>query len=236
MIKQAIILAGGLGTRLRSVISDVPKCMALVDEKPFLHYLIEFLQKNGIEQFIFSVGYLHEVIEKYLQENYSHLHYDISFEKEPLGTGGAIRLACTQTSEENVLVCNGDTFYKIDFDLLDKFHKEKKAECTLCLKPMKNFDRYGVVELNEDDSVSSFKEKKFYTKGIINGGVYALNVTRFLKNNLPEKFSFEKDYLEKNVQSIKAKAHLYGLIQDAYFIDIGIPEDYERAQKDFIEM
>lgn len=236
MIKQAIILAGGLGTRLRSVVSAVPKCMALVNGKPFLHYLIQLLEKNGIEDFIFSLGYLNELIETYLRENYSSLSYSISLETEPLGTGGAIRLACTTMAEQNVLVCNGDTFYKIDVDLLDKFHKEKNAECTLCLKPMENFDRYGVVELNTDQSVKSFKEKDFYTKGLINGGVYVLDVSRFLKNELPEKFSFEKEYLEKNVQSDKSKSRLFGLIQDAYFIDIGIPEDYNKAQKDFVSI
>jgi len=228
MIKEAIILAGGLGTRLRSVVSDVPKCMAPINGKPFLHYLIDNYKKNGIEYFIFSVGYLHEVIEKYLQENFADLNYDISFETEPLGTGGAIKLGCNKTSQKNLLICNGDTFYKVDVATLDTFHSGKKAACTLCLKPMQNFDRYGVVELNEDDSVKSFKEKNFYEKGLINGGVYALNTDEFLKQNLPGKFSFEKDYLEKNVQQ-----QLYGLIQDKYFIDIGIPEDYEKAQREF---
>jgi D-glycero-alpha-D-manno-heptose 1-phosphate guanylyltransferase len=190
MIKEAIILAGGLGTRLRSVISDVPKCMAPVAGKPFLHYLIELLQKNGIENFIFSIGHLHAIIEKYLVGNYSHLDYKISLEIEPLGTGGAIRLACAKSSQKDVLICNGDTFYKIDVDLLDKFHEENKGSCTLCLKPMNNFDRYGAVELNNYDSIKSFKEKKFYTSGLINGGAYALNINDFLKELLPEKFSF----------------------------------------------
>lgn len=235
MIKQAIILAGGLGTRLRPVISDVPKCMAPVGEKPFLHYVIEFYIKNGINQFVFSVGYLHEVIEEFLSKNYHDLKYNISIEKEPLGTGGAIQLACRQTSEQNVLVCNGDTFYKVDLHELDKLHQEKKAECTLCLKPMQNFDRYGVVQLNPDNSIKTFKEKNFYRKGLINGGVYALDVERFLKEDLPEKFSFEKDFLEKKVQ-LSNKANLFGFIQDDYFIDTGIPEDYERAQKELPEL
>jgi D-glycero-alpha-D-manno-heptose 1-phosphate guanylyltransferase len=234
MIKEAIILAGGLGTRLRSVVSDVPKCMAPVAGKPFLYYLIEFLQKNGIQNFIFSVGYLHEVIEKYLEENYQHLDYKISIETEPLGTGGAIKLVAKKTSQKNVLVCNGDTFYKIEVDLLDKFHQQNNAACSLCLKPMYNFDRYGAVELNEDLSIKSFKEKKFYSSGLINGGMYALNIPEFLKENLPEKFSFEKDYLEKKVQNTEGKPKLYGMIQDTYFIDIGIPEDYERAQKELL--
>lgn len=232
MIKEAIILAGGFGTRLRSVVSDVPKCMALIDGKPFLHYLIEFLQKNGIEHFIFSVGYLHEVIENYLFQNYANLNVTFSLEKEPLGTGGAIQLAAGKTSHKNVLVCNGDTFYKTDLNLLCQFHKQKNATCSLSLKPMNNFDRYGVVELNEDDSIKNFKEKQFYETGFINGGVYALNIPGFIEEGLPEKFSFEKDYLEKKVRRMEKKPGIFGIVQNHYFIDIGIPEDYEKAQKE----
>lgn len=232
MIKEAIILAGGLGTRLRSVIFDVPKCMAPVAGKPFLYYLIQFLKKNGIEKFIFSVGYKYEIIEEYLQKNHTHLNYKISLEKEPLGTGGAIQLACQKSTEKNALVCNGDTLFKIDIEAFSKFHKTMKSPCTLALKPMHYFDRYGVVELNEDHSIKTFKEKQYYTSGFINGGVYALNIVEFLNENLPEKFSFEKDYLEKKVSPENKIPKIFGLVQDGYFIDIGIPEDYEKAQKE----
>jgi len=235
MIKEAIILSGGLGTRLRSVISDVPKCMAPVAGKPFVHYLINYLNKKGIESFIFSVGYKHEIIEEYLQKNWAHLNYKISLEGEPLGTGGAIQLACEKCIEKNVLICNGDTLYKIDIDALSKFHKSMNASCTLALKPMRYFDRYGVIELNEDHFVKSFKEKKYYTTGLINGGVYALNISTFLNENLPEKFSFEKDYLEKKVNAKKNEnPGIFGMIQDQYFIDIGIPEDYKKAQTELL--
>ena len=227
MIKEAIILAGGFGTRLRSVVSDQPKCMAPVNGMPFLFYLIHFLRAGGIERFIFSVGYMHEQIEDYLQKEFAFLNYEISFEREPAGTGGGIKLACAKCQERVVLVCNGDTLFEIDLRAVAKFHEAKNADCTLCLKPMQHFDRYGLVELDENDAVKSFKEKKFYTAGLINGGVYALNVDSFKKENLPGKFSFEKDYLEKNIGS---RGKLYGIIQDTYFIDIGIPEDYERAQ------
>ena len=231
MIKEAIILAGGLGTRLQSVVSDVPKCLAPVIGKRFLHYVINFLQKSGIEHFIFSVGYMHEMIEEYLYKDYSKLNYTISLETKPLGTGGAIKLGCNKCLGKNVLICNGDTLYKIDISALSKLHVDANAACTLSLKPMNCFDRYGVVELNEDYSIKSFKEKQFYKSGLINGGLYALNIEEFLKENLPEKFSFEKDYLEKDVNKSKnQKSKLYGIIQDGYFIDIGIPEDYERAQ------
>lgn len=233
MIKEAIILAGGLGTRLRSVISDVPKCMAPVCGKPFLYYLIEFLKKSKIETFIFSVGYMHEIIEEYLHKNYPELNYQISLETEPLGTGGAIKLACERSLENDVLICNGDTLFKIDIESLNKFHESMKAFCTVALKPMEDFDRYGVIELNDDNTVKSFKEKQYYTTGLINGGIYGLNKLEFLKEDLPEKFSFEKDYLERIVNSKnEGNKKIYGIIQDEYFIDIGIPDDYKKVQSD----
>ena len=231
MINEAIILAGGLGTRLRSVVSDIPKCMAPVSGKPFLYYVTDYLHNEGIEHFIFSVGYKHDIIEEYLQKNCRHLNYTISLEKEALGTGGAVQLACEKTVAKNLFVCNGDTLYKIDLKAFGQFHESVKATCTLALKPMHYFDRYGVVELNKDGSVKTFKEKQYYTTGLINGGVYALEVAEFLNEQLPEKFSFEKDFLEKTINEKETK-RIFGMIQDEYFIDIGIPEDYKKAAEE----
>jgi D-glycero-alpha-D-manno-heptose 1-phosphate guanylyltransferase len=228
MIKEVIILAGGLGTRLRSVISDIPKCMAPVNGRPFLVYIIHYLQKQGVEKFILSVGYKHEAIINYFNEQFPGLNVQFSIEKEPLGTGGAIKHAAALTSEKDVLIANGDTFFSLNVEKLSLFHNENNANCTIAIKPMQNFDRYGVVELNNNGSVRSFKEKQFYRKGYINGGVYALNVKDFAKEQLPEIFSFEKDYLEKDL----VKRRIFGLVQDEYFIDIGIPEDYIRAQQE----
>ncbi|HNA00178.1 MAG TPA: nucleotidyltransferase family protein [Ferruginibacter sp.] len=226
MIREAIILAGGLGTRLRSVVSDLPKCMAPVAGRPFLYFVIEQLKRNGIDRFIFSLGYKHEAIEAWLQEQYPSLHISSVVEDEPLGTGGAIKLACSKASGEHVLILNGDTFFNIDLDRLSRFHQDNKADCTLSLKPMIQFDRYGVVELQADHRIIAFKEKQYYEAGFINGGIYALHAKRFLQENLPVKFSFEKEYLE----AYFPQRNMFGLIQDEYFIDIGIPEDYERAQ------
>lgn len=228
MYKEVIILAGGLGTRLRSVVSDIPKCMAPVAGKPFLHYVIAHLQKQGVDKFIFALGYKHEMIEDWLKKEHPLLFTQIAIEEEPLGTGGAIKLACSLATEKNVLVVNGDTLFSFDAKILKKFHKQNNADCTLSLKPMQNFNRYGVVELNEDGSIASFKEKQHYQGGLINAGVYALNVSKFLAEDLPQKFSFENDYLEQYFN----KRKMYGLVQDSYFIDIGIPEDYERAQEE----
>ena len=233
-IKEVIILAGGLGTRLRSVVSDLPKCMAPVAGRPFLYYVINYLQSQGVEKFIFSLGYKHEAIEEYLQKRFSTISYQTVIEKEPLGTGGAARLACNKATEKNVLLANGDTMFKIDISLLSALHGKKNSACTLSLKPMKNFERYGVVELNADSSIKDFKEKKLYESGYINGGLYAINTEQFLKEDFPEKFSFEKDYVEKSIAHPgNPAAKMYGNVQDEYFIDIGIPEDYNRAQTEF---
>jgi len=203
--------------------------MAPVAGKPFLYYVIAYLQQAGVDHFIFSLGYLHEVIEEFIKTNYPSLDVQLSIEEEPLGTGGAIKHACGKAAEENVLVLNGDTMYKIDVQKLLSFHEAQHAACTLALKPMQHFDRYGVVEINEENQVRSFKEKQFYEHGLINGGVYALNVSKFLSLGLPTKFSFEKDYLEKYYKSEK----IMGMIQDEYFIDIGIPEDFQKANAEF---
>ena len=229
-INEAIILAGGLGTRLRSTVPDLPKCMAPVNGKPFIAYVIEHLQEQGIDTFILSLGYKSEAIIDFINRQYSSANFQFVIEEEPLGTGGAIQLACYKARTENVIATNGDTLFKVNLGKLYAIHQEQKAECTLSLKPMNDFNRYGVVELNENDSVASFKEKQFYKKGLINGGLYALNVNSFLEKELSNKFSFEKDYLEKYF----AGRRMFGSVQDEYFIDIGIPEDYSRAQKELL--
>ncbi len=236
MIIEAIILAGGLGTRLRDAVPDLPKCMAPVAGRPFLFYVINYLRSQGIEKFVFSLGYKHEIIQEYLNDQFSTLNFQCSIEEEPLGTGGAIQLACTKTTEKIVAVANGDTLFKVNLQEAALFHTTKNAECTLLLKPMQNFDRYGVVEVAADYLVKSFKEKQFYSLANINGGLYLLNSRKFLEEKVSSKFSFEKNYLERALSQSKGKdRRIYGMVQDHYFIDIGIPEDYNRAQKEFVK-
>jgi len=232
MIKEAIILAGGLGTRLRSAVPDLPKCMAPVAGKPFLSYVIDHFRKEGVERFIFSLGYKHEVIEAYLLTAYAGLEYECVIESEPLGTGGGIKLACNLIEGESALILNGDTLFKISTESLYEDYSKNKVACIISLKTMKSFDRYGAVEIDADGYIINFKEKQYYEKGLINGGVYLLNVPAFLKLNLPSMFSFEKDYLEKQAGT----KDLRGIVQDSYFIDIGIPSDFELAQRDFLSL
>ena len=191
-IKEAIILAGGLGTRLRSVLPELPKCMAPVNGRPFLSYIIDYYLYQGIEKFIFSLGYKHEMIESFLNDEFPTLHIECSVEQEPLGTGGAIYLACKRAKDNNVLVVNGDTLFKANLKKAASFHLENNADCTLLLKPMQDFDRYGAVELDNDLTVRSFKEKQFFQTGDINAGIYLLNIEQFIDRDFPEKFSFEK--------------------------------------------
>jgi D-glycero-alpha-D-manno-heptose 1-phosphate guanylyltransferase len=200
--------------------------MAPVAGRPFLFYVINHLRLQNIEKFIFSLGYKHEAIEAWLADQFSRMDYECVIETEPLGTGGAIRLALDKVKGENAVVANGDTLFKVNIRQLVSLHTDKKAACTLALKPMKDFDRYGVVETDTDHTIIDFREKQFYSQGLINGGVYILDKDYFTGFDLPGKFSFEKDFLEKEVRSGK----LAGQPQDAYFIDIGIPEDYHRAQ------
>jgi D-glycero-alpha-D-manno-heptose 1-phosphate guanylyltransferase len=225
---ECIILAGGLGTRLRSAVPDLPKCMAPIAGKPFLAYLIDYLLAQQVTKFIFSLGYMHEVIDAFIKNNYPLIQYHIALESEPLGTGGAIRLACDYATEENVIVLNGDTMFRVDIQELLNQHTKQKSECTLSLKTMHQFDRYGVVETDAENNITSFKEKKQYELGNINGGVYALHVPSFKSILFSEKFSFEKDYLEKYFNEIK----MTGFLVDGYFIDIGIPEDFEKAGRE----
>jgi len=226
MISEAILLAGGLGTRLRSAVPDLPKCMAPVAGRPFLAHLIDHCLQQGVESFIFSLGYKHETILDFLAEEYPSLETKNFIEKQPLGTGGAVKAACTFVQGKQVLIMNGDTLFDADLAALCRFHLDNRSECTLALKPMKDSDRYGVVEMDDQGRIQQFREKNWYAESLINGGVYALDKEEFLSLQLPDKFSFEKDYLEKYSSS----RQFFGFVQEKYFIDIGVPEDFQKAQ------
>jgi D-glycero-alpha-D-manno-heptose 1-phosphate guanylyltransferase len=227
---ECIVLAGGLGTRLRGAIGEnIPKCMAPVNGRPFLHYLLEYLSSQPCERVILSLGHKHEVILEWLQTEQRSYSVDHVIEQEPLGTGGGIQLALKAAKGENVAVFNGDTMFKVNLEEQLNLHISQGAETTLALKKMRNFDRYGVVNSDPSGRINSFEEKQQRDSGYINGGVYIVNRNSFLARQLPEKFSFEKDYLEAFVSEQKFCAYK----SDAYFIDIGIPQDYEQAQQDF---
>ncbi len=229
---EAIVLAGGLGTRLKKLVSDVPKPMAPVGGKPFLSYILRWLNQNGITHVIFSVGYKWETIQKVYGEEYLSMRLSYSVEKSPLGTGGAIALAMKKVKENEVFIINGDTFFNINLKEFRDLHIKKNREVSLALKPMENFDRYGKVELDNGNRIIKFLEKQPTPKGLINAGIYLVdkNSNRFFPPT--EKFSFEKDFLETKLD----KLNMGGYVADKYFIDIGIPDDYTRAQTELINI
>jgi len=227
---ECIILAGGLGTRLRPVVADVPKCMAPISGKPFLYYLLQWLNKYDVSRVVLSVGYLYEIIEKWIAENKNLFKFEIDFaiENEPLGTGGAIRLSLGKINSDKTVIINGDTFFDIDMDSFIKLHNQYNAILSIALKPMKNFDRYGNV-LIENNKIVNFKEKGFCENGFISGGIYVMNKENSFFEDLPEKFSFETEVLQPSVK----KGWIDGYIFDNSFIDIGLPEDFLRANQMF---
>ena len=224
---EAIVLAGGFGTRLRSVVSNLPKPMAPIGNKPFLGYILKYLQKNGITRVVLSVGYKWETIREYFGNNFENIELIYSVEDEPLGTGGAIKKALSLCKEDNVFIINGDTFFDVK---LRDLKLEKDSKIQLSLKSMKNFDRYGCVETNDNGIVTTFTEKGYRKSGNINGGIYLISKNIFNEFDLEEKFSFE-EFMQNNFKQLSISTKVF----DNYFIDIGIQEDYLKAQKHFIK-
>lgn len=231
MLPDVIVLAGGLGTRLAGVVPDKPKCLADINGYPFLHYLCCYIEKFPVQQVVFSVGFRSEMVKEYMNSVAKEYSFSFCFadEDKPLGTGGAIMNAIQYAHTEDVFVLNGDTLFDVNLQELYSFQQEVKGDCTLSLKPMEVADRYGLVQLHADQSIARFEEKKIGGSGLINGGVYCVYRKAFESIPFPDVFSFEKDYLEKFI----GERNFYGFIQNNYFIDIGIPEDYEKAQREF---
>ncbi len=227
MINEAIILAGGLGTRLKGVINDIPKPMAPINGRPFLEYVFRYLNRFPIEKVILAVGYKHEEIELVFGNEFHGISLEYAIETEPLGTGGAIANALKMATGDGIFLLNGDTFFDVNLEALYTHHQLSGSQLTLSLKPMQNFDRYGTVEL-KGTQIVAFNEKKPVKKGLINGGVYVLNKGLLSNSRLPTKFSFEKEIMEQGVMQFDMQAYF----SDGYFIDIGIPEDYQRAQQE----
>ena len=227
--KEAIILAGGFGTRLQGVVKDLPKPMAPVNGQPFLTYILDYLIEYQYTKVVLSVGYLHEKIEEFFGTQYKSLEIDYAVETEPLGTGGGILFAMSKCMTDNVLVINGDTMFKVDLDAFARFHKEKGCLLSIVLREVEDVARYGSVVISDDNLIALFAEKQATVgRGYINGGVYLINRELFDKHPQPQRFSFEKDLMTK----FYTQEMFYGMPSDGYFIDIGIPEDYARAQQE----
>jgi len=221
---ESIILAGGMGTRLRDVINDLPKPMAPVGSKPFLDYLFMWIKKYPVEKLVLSAGYKAESIVKYFGNSVYGIPVEYVIERKPLGTGGAVKYALHKTSGNDILVLNGDTYFPIDLMKFFSFHVKKKNLFSVALKRMRNFDRYGTVECRRN-TIVKFNEKKFCSDGLINGGIYLINRNIIETWKHSGAFSLEKDIMEKESGTSLIK----GMVFDDPFIDIGVPEDYYKA-------
>ena len=233
---EAIILAGGFGTRLAQIIPDLPKPMAPIAGRPFLWYLLNVLKAQGFQDVNLSIGYKASVIEQAFGDRYETVALAYCVEKVPLGTGGAIRWALSRTkSTGNIFVLNGDTFAQVDYRDMQQQHEESGAQLTVALMHVPDVARYGAV-ITEGEWIREFCEKGSVGPGLINSGVYLMD--RYFFSELerqvgpfPETFAFEREILSRHSQSLR----IGGFVAGGYFIDIGIPEDYERAQTELPE-
>lgn len=227
---QAVLLAGGLGTRLKSVVSDRPKPMALIEGKPFMEYVIHELSRYNIREIIFAVGYKGSMVEDYFGDGSRFgIKASYSYEKELLGTAGAIKQAGKQVTEDWFFVLNADTFYQLDYTRLLEVRDKKKLDFALVLRQVSDVSRYGRAMLFNDMLIEFNEKTSEAVPGTINGGVYLMS--RKLLEDIPEgKVSLENEMIPRWKEDRQHR--LGGIVNEGYFIDIGIPDDYFRFQED----
>ena len=221
---EAIILAGGFGTRLKPLINNLPKPMAPINKRPFLEILLKSLQEKGFKRIILSLHYMPEKIINYFKDSFNGMKIDYVIEESPLGTGGAIKNSFSEVNNEQVYIFNGDSYVDFDFKITEKLRK-RINDPIIFLKEIDNVERYGTVKI-KNNLIIGFEEKAKRGKGFINAGIYILNKKLF--SDFPDKkaFSFEKDYLAKKIN----KSPHYFYLCEGLFIDIGIPEDFRKAK------
>lgn len=222
----AIVLAGGLGTRLRTVVSDVPKPMAPIKEKPFLVWLMDYWIKQGVDHFILAVSYKHEVIINYFGNKYKNAELEYSIETTPLGTGGALLQALQKVSANEFLLLNGDTYFMVDFAMLQKFAHKNTADWCFSLFTSDDHNRYLGIDIQPTGQITALNSTK--NSMLVNGGVYLLKTAAINMLNLPkdQQISLEQDILPL---ALNAHQKMYGMSINAPFIDIGIPKDYYQS-------
>jgi D-glycero-alpha-D-manno-heptose 1-phosphate guanylyltransferase len=221
---EAIVLAGGFGTRLRQVVADVPKPMAPVGGRPFLEILLASLAKKGFSRVILSLGYMAEKVTRHFGSQFAGLDIAYVVEDTPLGTGGATRLATEACSEDHIYVFNGDTYLDIEVELLEQQWQSRRQPIVVG-RQVPDTARYGRLVV-EGDRISSFSEKGTIGPGLINAGCYVLSRDALARFPLNQAFSIETHYLLPEVD----RAIVDVFVTKGLFIDIGIPEDYTCAQ------
>ncbi len=223
---EAIILAGGLGMRLRSVVADLPKSMAPVAGQPFLAYLLQFLEANGVRRVVLAVGYRHQAIRAFFGSRYGGLELMYSVEEEPLGTGGALLQSLQSIEDAFALALNGDTFLRLEYQrfaaLLERHRDSKLA---VALRPVADASRYGAAVV-ANGRIQGFTARGVSGPGLINAGCYLVARDIFQAHPMPPKFSWETDFLQARAAEVRPLAFEC----DVPFIDIGIPEALEQAQ------
>lgn len=230
----AIILAGGLGTRLRGVVDNVPKPMAPINNKPFLEFIMDYWITQGVKHFHLSVGYMHEKIISHFKDNYKNIPITYTIEKTPVGTGGGLKLCLNSLPKcDNFLLLNGDTFFGASLEKIIKFHNKYESSLTMCLFKFDEPNRFGEIILDNSKNVLCIKSNSYSNSGYANSGVYFFNSTSLKK--IFEKFNQNKLSLEDDIISafIRNKSVVKAIKFNKPFIDIGLPKDYALADSFF---
>jgi D-glycero-alpha-D-manno-heptose 1-phosphate guanylyltransferase len=225
---SAIILAGGLGTRLRSAVPDLPKPMAPISGRPFLEYQLNYWISQGVSRFVLSVGYRHEAIVQHFGPRYKGVEIAYAVEERPLGTGGGFLAAAEKVGRrEPFLLLNGDTYFEVDWNVLHAYALEHDADWCLSLFRTSEKGRYMGIEVSPKGWITSLKSGIEQGSRLANGGVYWVH-PRVLSRapGLDEKLSLEDDLFP---HAFAAGRRLFGIEFKGTFIDIGVPEDYHRA-------
>lgn len=228
MMLDAVVLAGGLGTRLRSAVPELPKCLAPVAGRPFIEILLDELQRQGLRHVVLAVGYRHEQVRAHLGARYGLIDLDYAIERQPLGTGGAARQVLGACHSEDVLLVNGDTWQEVDLAAMLAAHRAAGVQLTMAVRQVDDVGRYGALHLS-GDRISGFSEKGASGSGWINAGLYIVKRGIFDHAEVPAAFSLERDFLVPQLEQLRPLAFMAG----GPFIDIGIPEDLARAQRMF---
>ena len=225
---KAVLLVGGMGTRLRAVLPGTPKPLASVGDKSFLELLVRQLRGQGIRRLVMCTGYLADQIEEAFDDGHAwNVTIEYSREPQPLGTAGALKLAQPYLRDvPEILVMNGDSFLEIDFSQLLEFHRGHGGLATMAVRQVKDSGRYGTVLVDANGRVTGFAEKTGRaTPGLINAGIYIFDplIYSYIPGGLAS--------LEMDVFPHLLDQKMYAFEQHGLFIDIGTPEDYLRAQQ-----
>ncbi len=226
---KAIVLAGGLGTRLGELTRQKPKPLVDVAGRPFIEYVLAQLLLSPVDEIVFAVSHCWEQVHQLIGDEWHGVPVRYSVETEPLGTGGAIKQAMHQFNIDKAVVLNGDTLFKILPASLETFHNQHHADISVALRHVDDTGRYGRVLVDPMFRITGFLEKGINGPGLINAGVYCLN--RSVLDDIEDiKFSFELDVLATYLEACK----IFGMPCEGYFIDIGVPEDLDKAQTDLL--